>query len=165
MKKLISLLISVVVCLFFTIGCSSEDGSHDHNHDHGLLEHDHDHDHGLLHSHDVVLEGEVVSDRYIGWENWTLVKVGMTIEEVKFIMGYPYSLTLETTNLAGKRIQFFVWVYKIFPLRPLTPQVPVCRVRFIEWGGELQVGEIQVGHEILLPLPDIQDPHGNKPEE
>ena len=63
-------LITPVLVCFFLVGCSSEDGSHDH-----------DHDHGLLHSHDVVLEEEVVSNKTLV-ERFELVKLGMTFEEV-----------------------------------------------------------------------------------
>ena len=109
MKKY--LITPVLVCLFL-VGCSSEDGSHNHDHDHSLLEHDH----GLLHSHDLVLEEEVGSNKTRG-EKFELVKIGMTFEEVKFVMGFPDSITYKQFNwihLDPTRVgqtKLLVWVY------------------------------------------------------
>ena len=129
MKKLISLLILVVVCLFFTIGCSSEDGSHDHDHD-------------LLHDHNLVLEEEVGSNKTLE-ERFKLVKVGMTFEEVKFVMGFPYRIDLYYINsLIPQGVQFLytldpkdtsgsVEVFKI-GFHPLKDLVTSKRIELIE---------------------------------
>ena len=88
MKKY--LITPVLVC-FFLVGCSSEDGSHNH-----------DHDHGLLHSHDVVLEEEVGSVKTLD-ERFKLVKVGMSIEEVRSIMGLPDGIQVGQVQVRGHR--------------------------------------------------------------
>ena len=49
--------------------------------------HDHSHDHDLLHSHDLLKE-ELVDDRPIK-EKFKLVKMTMSYDEVRFIMGIP----------------------------------------------------------------------------
>ena len=103
MKKY--LITPVLVC-FFLVGCSSEDGSHNH-----------DHDHGLLHSHDVVLEEEVVSNKTLV-ERFELVKLGMTFEEVKFVMGFPDIITYQDIRVDLTRVdltKLLVWEYSLDP--------------------------------------------------
>ena len=108
MKKY--LITPVLVCLFFTIGCSNEDGSHDH-----------DHDHGLLHSHNMVLEEEVRGDKTVK-ERFELVKVGMTFDDVKSIMGFPDHIHYSLDHL--KRIDYSrqMWWYENTSFDPNLPE-------------------------------------------
>jgi hypothetical protein len=109
MKKY--LITPVLVCLFFTIGCGNE------------FTPNHDHDHDLLHSHNLVLEEEVVSDRTLE-EKFELVRVGMTFEEVKFVMGFPYRIkTFYQSN-------YIEWFYTLDP-KDTSGRVFVYKIRFI----------------------------------
>ena len=159
MKKY--LITPVLVCLFL-VGCSSEDGSHNHS----LLEHDHDHDHGLLDSHDVVLEEEVVSNKTLV-ERFELVKLGMTFEEVKFVMGFPDIITWEDFKVDPTRVglnKLLVWEYSLDPDGEiLFGKNP--RGSYTKRINRLQVGFFHLNHDLMvLYRTEIVNQHGNKIE-
>ena len=138
MKKY--LITPVLVC-FFLVGCSSEDGSHDHDHDHSLLEHDH----SLLHDHNLVLEEEVGSNKTLE-EKSKLLKVGMTIEEVKFVMGFPdgINIILKTGNPIPPLGNTFYYYFPITNEDHIENQWgqkrtrrQVLRLSFVNFGCEL----------------------------
>ena len=114
MKKYLITSVLVGFCLLFLVGCSSEDGSHNH-----------DHDHDLLHDHNLVLEEEVGSNKTLE-ERFKLVKVGMTFEEVKFVMGFPYRIK----SFVGVGHDSITFLYTLDPEDTSGEKVDVFRIAF-----------------------------------
>ena len=118
MKKFISVSISVVVCLFLTIGCSDGDDPRDPN----LV---------IYEECDLPLDEELVDNRpFI--EGVKSIELGVSHEEVRYILGSPFRIGFRDKVMKNSKVETvlewwydfpedFVLDYDLLGIKPLVP--------------------------------------------
>ncbi|MCS5653361.1 MAG: hypothetical protein NZ825_12055, partial [Candidatus Marinimicrobia bacterium] len=118
MKKFISVSISVVVCLFLTIGCGDGDDPRDPN----LV---------IYEECDLPLDEELVDNRpFI--ERVKSIELGVSHEEVRYILGSPFRIGFRDKVMKNSKVETvlewwydfpedFVLDYDLLGIKPLVP--------------------------------------------
>ena len=118
MKKFISVSISVVVCLFLTIGCGDGDDPRDPN----LV---------IYEECDLPLDEELVDNRpFI--ERVKSIELGVSHEEVRYILGSPFRIGFRDKVMKNSKVETvlewwydfpedFVLDYDLLGIKPLGP--------------------------------------------